>query len=147
MKAGIFTVEALKQKQTDLERARVEAQFAERDLKRQLALIAKGSVSESQRDDAELRHDKSRKDVLKLQHEVTEILASLANKPDIAVAEHPLFIAAQTAVAKASPPTCKRGSKITASTMLTAKASAANRTGVRVSFSAYNAPVRTFPAA
>lgn len=90
------------QKQTDLERARVEAQFAERDLKRQLALIAKGSVSESQRDDAELRHDQSRKDVLKLQHEVTEILASLANKPDIAVAEHPLFIAAQTAVAKAN---------------------------------------------
>src|SRR3990167_6244132 len=78
------------QKQTDLERARGEA------------LIAKGSVSESQRDDAELRYNRSRKDVLKLQHEVTEILASLANKPDIAVAEHPLFIAAQTTVAKAS---------------------------------------------
>lgn len=90
------------QKQTDLERAQVEARYADRDLQRQLALIARGSVSESQRDDAELRRDQSRKAVAKLQHEVAEMLSSLANKPDIPVAEHPLHIAAQAALNKAT---------------------------------------------
>ncbi len=90
------------QKQADLERAQVEARYAERDLQRQLSLIARGSVSESQRDGAELQRDKARKDVTRLQSEVAEILSSLAGKPDIAVDAHPLYIAARAALDKAN---------------------------------------------
>jgi membrane fusion protein, multidrug efflux system len=89
------------QKKADLDRARFEASFSERDLKRQAQLINEGSVSEANRDDAELRRDKARQSVLILQNEVAEMLAALNNQPDIQVTEHPQYKAAQAALHKA----------------------------------------------
>lgn len=89
------------QKQADLAGAEVEAQYADRELARQAQLIKRGSVSVSQRDDAELRRDKARKEVQKLQGEVAEMLASLNNNPQVKPEQHPLYIAAQAVLAKA----------------------------------------------
>jgi len=90
-----------RQKKAELGSAEVEAKFADRELKRQLALSAKGSASVSQRDNASLRRDTAEKQVQKLQGEVAEMLASLNNNPDIKPEDHPLYIAAQAALSKA----------------------------------------------
>ena len=89
------------QKQAELASAQVEAQYAEKELKRQAALIARGSVSVSQHDDAALRRDTAQKNVQKLQGEVAEMLASLDNNPNIKPEQHPLYIAAQAALNQA----------------------------------------------
>ncbi|MCP5327019.1 MAG: HlyD family secretion protein, partial [Oceanospirillaceae bacterium] len=70
-------------------------------LKRQQQLMIEGSVSQVNRDDAELKRDKSRQAVIVLQNEVAETLAALSNKPAIKVNEHPQYLAALAALQKA----------------------------------------------
>jgi len=89
------------QKLAELERAQVAAKFAKRDLERVNNLIAKGSISVAQRDDAQLKHDEAIKDVLRLQSEVHEIMASLNNDPTIDPKQHPLYLAAKAELSKA----------------------------------------------
>lgn len=89
------------QKKADLKSADMQASFAERELKRQMQLISEGSVSEANRDDAELKRDKARQSVIILQNEVAEMLAALNNQPDINVHEHPQYKAAAAALQKA----------------------------------------------
>lgn len=89
------------QKKADLKSADMQASFAERELKRQMQLISEGSVSEANRDDAELKRDKARQSVIILQNEVAEMLAALNNQPDIKVSEHPQYKAAAAALQKA----------------------------------------------
>lgn len=88
------------QKKADLKSADMQAKFAERELKRQMQLISEGSVSEANRDDAELKRDKARQSVIILQNEVAEMLAALNNQPDIKVSEHPQYKAAAAALQK-----------------------------------------------
>lgn len=89
------------QKVADLKSAEMQANFSERELKRQQQLMIEGSVSQVNRDDAELKRDKSRQAVIVLQNEVAETLAALSNKPAIKVNEHPQYLAALAALQKA----------------------------------------------
>lgn len=90
-----------KQKQAELERAQLATTYNDHDLQRVNNLIARGSISEAQRDDAQLKRDQSYKEELKLQSEVAEILASLNDDPKITPENHPLYIVAKTELAKA----------------------------------------------
>lgn len=103
--AAVISINKLKslyrQRVAERDRAQVEADFAERELTRQANLIARGSASQSQRDDAALRLAKARQHVIMLEHEVAETLSALDNDPAIPVQRHPLYLAARAEQEKA----------------------------------------------
>lgn len=89
------------QKVAELGRAQVSARYAEMDLQRVSNLIARGSISVAQGDDAQLKRDQTAKEQLKLESEVREFLASLNNQADIYPKDHPLYISAKSEYEKA----------------------------------------------
>lgn len=103
--SAVITVEKRKalyrQRVAERNRAQVEADYAERELARQANLIARGSASQAQRDDAALQLAKARQKVLMLEQEIAETLAELAGNPDIPVEQHPLYLAAKADERKA----------------------------------------------
>lgn len=90
-----------RQKLAERRSAQVEADFFEREMTRQNSLIAKGSASAAQRDEAALNLARAKQNLLKLEQEVAENLAALGNNPAIAPEQHPLYQAAQAAARKA----------------------------------------------
>ncbi len=90
--AQIETLKAqYRQRQADLARAKVEADFAVKEFDRRYKLIKSGAVSQSKLDDTLRERDTTVKTVNVLQEESNEILASLAGDADIDPMQHPLY--------------------------------------------------------
>lgn len=80
-----------RQKQEDMKREQVEADFAVKEYERKNPLASKGAVSQSNLDEAARQRDAALKAVAVLQEEMNEILAALAGDPDIKTEDHPLY--------------------------------------------------------
>jgi membrane fusion protein (multidrug efflux system) len=80
-----------RQKQEDIARAQIEADFAVKEYGRKNPLATKGAISQASLDEARRQRDAAKKDVAILQEEINGISAALADDPDIKPEDHPLY--------------------------------------------------------
>lgn len=94
-------IEAIKaqahRKQVELKLARADAEYARRERNRQAELARRKVASQAQLDVAEHAYDAAIIEVEVIEQEYEEIVASLGGNPDIAVIEHPRYLAAKAA--------------------------------------------------
>jgi len=92
-------IEAIKaqahRKQVELRLARVDAEYARRESGRQAELVRRKAASQSQLDAATHAYDAATINISVIEEEYNEIVASLGGDPEIAVADHPRYIAAK----------------------------------------------------
>jgi len=82
-------------KQAELRLARADVDYAKRESDRQVELVRRKAASRSQLDAATHAYDVAVIKVAVTEEEYSEIVASLAGDPDIAVADHPQYLAAK----------------------------------------------------
>ena len=89
------------QKKTDMERAQVIADYAEKEYRRMSALRNSQTISQSKLDDVASQRDTALKDVASLRDEQHQYVAQLDGDPNIAPENHSEYKAAAAALAKA----------------------------------------------
>lgn len=87
-----------RQNEANIERAKIEASYAKKEYERQKYLHDKQAIPDSQFDKVKLNKDTANQQVEMLRESGKEILASLANNPDIAPDDHPLVQSAQASL-------------------------------------------------
>jgi len=90
-----------RQKLEDVARAQVEADYFAKEYKRQIALRANDTVSQSKIDDIKRQRDAAQKQVQVLKEDAAQIKAALMGNPDINPEDHPLVKAAAAALDQA----------------------------------------------
>ena len=79
------------QKQEDLARAQVEVDYATKEYDRRVALVAKGTVAQSEFSEVKRQRDAAVKSVDAIAEEIKGILAALDGNPDIRPEDHPHY--------------------------------------------------------
>jgi membrane fusion protein (multidrug efflux system) len=92
---------AYKAKQAELILSRNNLAFAEKEYARQVDLFGKGFTSQVQLDDRKHLLDVSRQQVIMLEQDAARVLASLDNRANAPVEQHPSYLAAQADLAQA----------------------------------------------
>ncbi len=90
-----------RQKQADLSRAQVEAEFAKEEFDRRVGLAKEGAIAISEFNKAKQLKDASIKAVNSLQEQINGILAALTGNANIHPEDHPLYQKAQAALNEA----------------------------------------------
>ena len=85
------------EKQAELKVARSNADFAERDFKRQNTLFREKFASQAKLDDARRNRDVARQQVAVVEQEIAQIVASLGGNPDLPVESQARYLEAKAA--------------------------------------------------
>lgn len=86
---------SLRQNWEEQKREAANAEFAEREFKRQSSLVASRVAAEARLDEARMRLDVANQRVASLKQEEGKLLADLSGDPDVKVEDHPQFRIAQ----------------------------------------------------
>jgi len=88
---------SLRQNAEEQKREMANAEFADREFKRQSSLVASRVAAEARLDEARMRQDVAHQRVAALKQEEAKLLADLSGDPDIKAEDHPRYrIALQT---------------------------------------------------
>jgi membrane fusion protein (multidrug efflux system) len=90
-----------RQKQADIEKAKVQLDYTARELERQQNLFKAHATPQTTLDNAQRAYNDAEKNMTVLKEESAEIVSSLAGTPDIAPEDHPLVQTAQAALDQA----------------------------------------------
>jgi len=82
---------SLRQNAEEQKREAANAEFAEREFKRQSSLVASRVAAEARLDEARMRLDVANQRVASLKQEEAKLLADLSGNPDIKVDDHPRY--------------------------------------------------------
>lgn len=82
---------SLRQNAEEQKREAANAEFAEREFKRQSSLVASRVAAEARLDEARMRLDVASQRVASLKQEEARLLADLSGNPDIKVDDHPRY--------------------------------------------------------
>lgn len=90
-----------RQKIQELEKAGVDVEFTKEEYDRRVPLVDSGVTPKSEFNETRRQRDAATKEVDSLQEEAKGLLAALANDPNIAPEQHPLYQKANAALRKA----------------------------------------------
>lgn len=100
-----FQIHALKatyhQKRADARAAEATADYQEREFERQKRLLASGTASQQQFDQARQAYENGRQQLASKQQDVSVALANIGGDPDIPLEQHPMVQHAQAALDRA----------------------------------------------
>jgi membrane fusion protein (multidrug efflux system) len=100
-----FQIHALKatyhQKRADARAAEATADYQEREFERQKRLLASGTASQQQFDQARQAYENGRQQLASKQQDVAVALANIGGDPDIPLEQHPMVQHAQAALDRA----------------------------------------------